>query len=157
MDGKKMATKSNTIRAAALNADPGKAAAVERERARLMELFTGIPDNKKEFVLDAVQHAAWLGITIQELQRDIDERGPVVPFQNGKGQSGLQANPACKTLKDFQTLYNSIFRSLLPVLPEKYRRHSKLESFLSDSEEVSESFPCDDGFDNGLPLNLDNV
>ena len=108
-----------TSAAAAALADPGKAARVEQERARIMELFAGADLNKLDFIRDAVQQVAWLGITILELQAQIDETGPVVPYQNGKGQSGLQQNPACKILKDYQQLYNTQFRALLPVLPDK--------------------------------------
>ncbi len=136
--------KSEIIRAVTLNADPGKAAAVEQERARLMDLFTGADPNKLDFIRDAVQQLAWLQITIGELQRDIDERGPVVPFQNGKNQEGLQANPACKTLKDFQQLYNTQFRALLPVLPDKPQRKGKLSEFMDEyRHEAEELFPCE--------------
>lgn len=127
---------------AALVADPEKEEKVNQERARLMALFTGADENKKNFIRDAVQQVAWLGVTIMELQAEIDKNGPVVPFQNGRNQSGLQANPACKTLKDFQTLYNTQFRALLPVLPDKINNAGKLADF----------FKCDD-----LPLDMDNV
>ncbi len=104
------------------NSDPVKAAKVEQERTRFMELFANADENKLDFIRDHVQQLAWLGITIQELQADVDERGPVVSFQNGKDQTGLQANPACKILKDYQQLYNTQFRALLPILPEKVKR-----------------------------------
>lgn len=110
--------------------DPDKAQRVEAERARLMELFAGADENRLDFIRDAVQQLAWLGLTILELQEDIDQRGPVVPYQNGQNQTGLQANPACKTLKDFQTLYNTQFRALLPVVPEKQTGSGKLADFL---------------------------
>lgn len=121
---------NKTIRPAAV--DQVKAERVLAEQARLMELFTGADPNKLDFIRDAVQQVAWLGITILELQADVDERGPVVTFKNGKNQEGLQANPACKILKDYQQLYNTQFRALLPVLPEGRRRPSKLDEFKLD-------------------------
>ena len=99
--------------------DPDKAAKVEQERARLMDLFAGADANKLDFIREQVKQLAWNGITIVELQAEIDEKGPVLPFDNGGNQRGYQANPACKTLKDFQTLYNAQFKALLAVLPEK--------------------------------------
>lgn len=122
--------------AAALNVDPGKTARVEQERARLMGLFAGADENKLDFIRDAVQQVAWLGITILELQSDIDEKGPVLPFQNGQTQKGLQANPACKMLIDCQKLYNTQFRALLPVLPEKVTGPGKLAAFFTDDLEL---------------------
>lgn len=113
-------------------ADPGKADRVRAERERLMELFAGADENKIAFIRDAVQQVAWLGVSIHELQSEIDKRGSVVHYQNGQNQSGLQANPACKTLKDFQTLYNAQFRALLSVLPDKPAGMNKLEAFRLD-------------------------
>ena len=110
-----------TRAAAAALADRGKAAMVQQEQKRLMELFNGADENRLDFIRDAVCQVAWLNVTIIELQSDIDERGPVIPYQNGKTQSGLQANPSAKLLKDFQVLANTLFRALLPVLPEKPR------------------------------------
>lgn len=137
-----------TIQAAA---DQGKTERVRAEQARLMELFTGADPNKLDFIRDAVSQLAWLGITIIELQTEIDERGPVVPYQNGRDQTGLQANPACKILKDYQQLYNTLFRALLPVLPDRQRGRGKLEEFMNDYNPDG-LFPCDD-----LPLDTDNV
>ena len=144
-------SKSNSMNAAALDTDPGKAARVQAEQTRLMELFAGADPNRLDFIRDAVQQVAWLGIAILELQAEIDQRGPVVPYQNGRDQTGLQANPACKILKDYQQLYNTLFRSLLPVLPDKPRGRGKLDQFMNDYN-PDELFPCDD-----LPLDIDNV
>ena len=85
-----------------------------------------------------MQQLAWLGITIQELQADVDERGPVVPYQNGKGQSGLQANPACKILKDYQQLHNTLFRALLPVLPDRVESGGKLAALNAEFADLGD-------------------
>ena len=144
--------RNKTVQAAALNADPDKAAAVERERTRLMELFAGADPNKLDFIRDAVQQLSWLNISIQELQKDIDETGAVIPYQNGQTQKGLQQNPSCKLLTDFQKLSNTTFRALLPVLPDRPCSLGKLAAFQNDFDEVAAQFDCDD-----LPLDLDNA
>ena len=110
-----------TSAAAAVLSDSGKAATVQQEQARLMGLFNDADPNKLDFIRDAVCQVAWLGITIIELQSEIDENGPVLPYDNGGNQKGVQANPACKILKDYQQLYNTLFRALLPVLPDRPR------------------------------------
>lgn len=135
-----MSRKANAATVAIVQ-DPGKAVRVEQERARLMDLFAGADSNKMDFIRDAVQQVAWLGISILELQSQIDEKGPVLPFDNGGNQKGYQANPACKTLKDFQTLYNTQFRALLSILPDKPAGMGELRQFMIDD----------------LPLNIDDV
>lgn len=126
--------------AALVTIQDDKAARVETARGRIMALFDGADQNKTDFIRDHVQQLAWLGVTIIELQAEIDENGPVLPFDNGGCQKGYQANPACKTLKDFQTLYNAQFKALLPVLPEKSDKVDPFAAFrpLSPEEEAAE-------------------
>lgn len=126
-----------------MNQDPGKAARVEKERARIMELFAGADPNKLDFIRDAVQQLAWQSITIQELQSDIDENGTVIPYQNGRNQEGKQANPSCKLLIDCQKVFNTQFRALLPVLPDKPRSGGKLAEFRNDFDDVEAQFDLD--------------
>lgn len=111
-------------------ADPGKAARVEQERARLMELFTGADSNKMDFIRNHVQQLAWLNISISDLQAETDAAGAVVQYNNGGNQKGLQTNPACKLLIEYEKLSNTIFRALLPVVPEKQTR-DELDDFLN--------------------------
>ena len=125
-----------TKKGAVLVTDPDKAAKVEQVRARLMVLFTAADPNKLDFISDAVQQLAWLNVSIQELQKDIDKNGPVIPYQNGETQKGLQQNPSCKLLTDFQKLSNTTFRALLPVLPDKTRSIGKLEDFPLNLDDV---------------------
>ena len=127
--------RKRTPAAAALNADPGKAGRVEKERARLMELFTGADENKLDFIRDTVNQLSWLAVSILDLQAEVDEKGPVIPYKNGQNQEGLQANPACKLLIDFEKLYNTAFRALLPLVPEKPGR-DELAEFMAQ-------FDCD--------------
>lgn len=119
--------------AAAMTADPGKERRVKKERARLMALFAGVDENKTDFIKNHVQQLAWLNVSILELQTQIDAAGAVIPYDNGGGQRGSQANPACKLLIEYEKLSNTIFRALLPVVPEKSAQ-DKLFDFLEDEE-----------------------
>ena len=114
---------------AAANTDPLKKRHVRKEQARLMLLFDGADGNKMDFIRDTVNQLAWLGVTIQELQVQIDAKGVVLPYQNGENQSGYQVNPACKLLKDYQQVYNTQFRALLPLVPEKPSDYDSLDEF----------------------------
>ncbi len=109
--------------------DPEKAARVEQERARLLELFAGADPNRLDFIRETVNQLAWLAVSIQDLQNEVDEKGPVLPYMNGKNQTGVQANPACKLLIDYEKLHNTAFRALLPVLPDKVKGPDKLAEF----------------------------
>ena len=122
-------------RTIALTPEQLKAEHVRDETTRLMALFTGADENKLDFIRDTVRQLAWLSVSIQYLQAEIDEAGAVIPYQNGQTQKGLQANPACKLLIDYQKLYNTQFRALLPVLPEK-DGPDELKAFMLEYNDV---------------------
>ena len=135
--------KQKAITASLVAADPGKAASVEKERARLMELFTGADSNKMDFIRNHVQQLAWLNISISDLQAETDAAGAVVQYNNGGNQKGLQTNPACKLLIEYEKLSNTIFRALLPLVPEKAYNDDFLSDFKPDpmtEEEKEESY-----------------
>lgn len=133
------------------NTEQNKQNRVQRELVRLESIFEGITDiNKREFVQRQIEELAWLVVSASDLQREIDEKGHVVPFQNGRNQNGLQQNPGVKILNDYMKQINTITRTLLPLVPEKHVR-SKLDQFINDE------FYCGDYDDNRLPLDLDNV
>ena len=120
-----------SIQAGEAAADPGKALRVQAEEKRLNELFTGADSNKLDFIRNQVQQLAWLNISIVELQKDIDEAGAVIEYDNGGNQKGLQQNPSCKLLIEYQKLSNTVFRALLPVLPDRVET-GKFFDFMND-------------------------
>ena len=128
-------SKGTSAAAAAVVLDDDKAARVDAERARLLELFAGADGNKMDFIKCHVQQLAWLNVSIVELQEKVDAVGAVVQYDNGGNQRGLQQNPACKLLVDYEKLSNTIFRALLPVLPDRPRKKGKLEQFMNDIDD----------------------
>ena len=105
---------------------------VKRELERLETIFECIADiNKKEFVKRQIEELAWLVVSASDLQHEIDKKGHVVEFQNGRNQRGLQQNPGVKILNDYMKQINTITRTLLPVVPEK-KTGSELDDFFTN-------------------------
>lgn len=103
---------------------------VSAEIKRLMALFEGVDENKIDFIREHVRQLAWYNVRIRELQQSINEKGMTIPFQNGRNQSGLQANPDIRTLIDLQKLTNAIVKVLLPLVPEKQSDDNWSANFL---------------------------
>ena len=119
--------------------DPDKDDRVQTERIRLMGLFAGADENKLDFIQNSVQQLAWLNVSIVDLQKRVDADGAVVEYNNGGNQRGLQQNPACKLLIEYQKLSNTVFRALLPVLPERVAP-GKLADLMA---EFDSAFDCE--------------
>ena len=78
--------------------DPEKAKRVKAEYKRLSDLFTGIDENKRDFVQQQIKQLAWLNISIRDLQDRIDQFGTLVQYDHGGGQSGVTTNPEVKIM-----------------------------------------------------------
>ena len=113
--------------------DPEKAKRVKAEYKRLSDLFTGIDENKRDFVQPQIKQLAWLNISIRDLQDRIDQFGTLVQYDHGGGQSGVTTNPEVKIMNEYQKLATSITRTLHTIVPVKeIAKTDKLASFFDD-------------------------
>ena len=101
---------------------------VNKERRRLLKLFEGIDENKKDFVKEQVTNLAWYTVSVKILQERIDEYGTMIRYDNGGGQSGYKENPDVKTMLGYQKNVNDITRQLTDLVPAK-RKESRLAAF----------------------------
>jgi len=115
--------------------DPEKLQRVAEELERLQETFKGIDGNKHDFVQRHIEQLAWYNVSIADLQAKVDQTGTMISYDNGGGQSGERANPDIKTLMDYQKVCNTIFRTLISLVPERTGL-GKLDAFMLDLDEV---------------------
>lgn len=110
--------------------DPAKEKRVKKELKHLVEIFSDIDDNKRDFVQRHIEQLAWYYVSIADLQASVDQWGTLVPYDNGGGQSGVKTNPDIKTLMDYQKACNTIVRTLLSLVPEgNNSKHRDLDQF----------------------------
>lgn len=105
---------------------------VSAEIKRLMALFEGVDENKTDFIREHVRQLSWYNVRIRELQQSINEKGVTIPYQNGRNQTGMQANPDLKALIDLQKLTNPIVKTLLPLVPEKQEKTDFFAEFMDE-------------------------
>jgi len=113
--------------------EKSKAYLVGREKRRLLKLFEGIDENKKNFVKEQVTNLAWYTVSVKILQEQIDENGTMIEYNNGGGQSGLKENPDVKTMLGYQKNVNDITRQLTDLVPAR-KKESRLAAFARASE-----------------------
>lgn len=105
-----------------------KEKAIKKELGRLTKLFKNIPENKKTLIDGLVKQSAWMFVTLQELQEDLNDAGLVEDFKNGK-QQFVRENSLNKTYISLQKNYLATFKELMSYLPDE-DKEDELEAFL---------------------------
>lgn len=110
---------------------------IKREFSRLKRIFKDLDKNKLQTVESLIKNAAFMAVSLEELQEIINEEGYTVEYQNGANQSGTKQSDAVKThsvrLSRSSVRLRRGSRSLLGRLQEglrepcrKYRREERL-------------------------------
>ena len=67
---------------------------VKDEYWRLRKCYSGISGNKLKIVLKLIARAAFMAVTLEDLEKYISEHGCTEEYQNGENQYGRKKNPA---------------------------------------------------------------
>lgn len=102
---------------------------INTEIKKLNKLFSKIDQKAKKAVHSLIENAAFMSITLDDLQRTINENGVVSEYQNGENQWGTKKSPEVE-------IYNSMIKNHMIVIKQ-------LTDLLPKQEKPVE----DDGFD----------
>lgn len=104
---------------------------IRKENTRLLKLYAALPANKLEIVTPLIQNAAFLKVTLEDLQTEINNQGCVDTYQNGKEQSGKKASAEISAYNTSLKNYTTIIEKLDKMLPPEQKK-SKLDAFAND-------------------------
>lgn len=113
-----------------------KEAKIKKEIKRYSQLFAGMDESKKQVASALIEKAAFMGVSLDELQEIIDGKGYVETYQNGANQSGYKK---CSEVEIYNTMiknYGTIIKQLNDMLPdskvaETKRAGEELAKFLA--------------------------
>lgn len=91
---------------------------IKKEIAKLKKIFKEIPEDKKKLCEKLIQNAAFMSVTLEELQETVIQEGAIASFVNGNGFSVLQEHPAQKSYNAMINRYSSVIRQLQDLLPD---------------------------------------
>lgn len=89
------------------------------EIARLRDVFNDIPQDRKSLAEKAIQRAAWLVVSLEELEQCIDRAGFISEYQNGENQWGTKKNPDVETHNSMSQRFTQVMDYLYKMLPDK--------------------------------------
>ena len=101
---------------------------IRKEIARLRRVFKDLDKNKLQTVESLIKNAAFMTVSLEELQEIINEEGYVVEYQNGENQYGTKQSDAVKTHIAMTKNHASIVKQLAELVPPERKKESKLQA-----------------------------
>ena len=111
--------------------DLSKDQRIYEEYARMKELFSAMPENELMFCDPLLQNAAFMKVTLEDLQEAINQNGVTDSYQNGANQSGTKASADLQAYNSLAKVYNALMDKLSAKLPKEIRR-SKLAAMMDE-------------------------
>ena len=116
-----------------------KAKRIRKEENRLKKIYKNLEGQKKQTAQGLIQRAAFMRVTLEDFEADLDQNGFVEMFQQGKDQDPYERKrPVADLYNSMNTSYQKIVKQLTDLLPK------------------DEPKPEDDGFGRSVGGRLDD-
>jgi len=100
------------------NIDPQKSDKIKKERNRLRRQFSSIRPNKKRVVEGLIDRAAFLRVSLEELELDLNTNGYTEWFKQGNQDPYLRRRPQADLHISFTSNYQKAIKALTDLLPK---------------------------------------
>lgn len=107
-----------------------KTTRIKREKDRIMEVFKDLEPNKLKTCSALIDRAAYITISLEDLEEQLNDSGWVETYQNGENQYGLKKSAAADVHISLTKNLNAIIKQLLDLAPPA-KKESKLEAMMS--------------------------
>ena len=105
---------------------------IKKETRRLKAVFKDLDPNKLKTVDALIARAAYITITLQELEEDLNQEGWIEEYQNGRNQSGLKKSAKAEVHISLTKNLNAIMKQLLDLVPPAQKKESKLAAMMRE-------------------------
>lgn len=98
--------------------DKTKESLINSEIKRLNKIFGLKGEDAKGFQQELIQNAAFMAVSLRELQGIINECGYSDEYQNGKDQTGMKKTPEVDIYNTMIKNFNTTMKQLYEMLPD---------------------------------------
>ena len=102
--------------------DLAKEERIKRELSRLTRIYKVLPKHKLAIVTPLLENAAFMRITLEDLQASINENGCSDEYKNGENQYGKKAAADLQAYNSLIKNYNMVSDRLEKLLPPEQRQ-----------------------------------
>lgn len=103
---------------------------IKKEKNRLLKLFKDLEPNKRQTCQALIERAAFITVSLEDIEEQLNEIGFTEYYQNGETQSGWKKSAAADVHISLTKNLNAIIKQLLELVPAAQKR-SKLEELRS--------------------------
>ena len=93
-----------------------KDARIKKEKLRLSGIFKLLPDDAKKTAEKLIDNAAFMAVTLEDLQEYINEHGCTETYQNGANQSGKKKSSEVEVYNTMIKNYKAVIDTLLGLI-----------------------------------------
>lgn len=104
-----------------------KEAAIRKEELRLKRAFRDLDKNKMSTVKQLISTAAFLSVTLRDLEEEINRNGVTEEYQNGANQYGVKQSAAAVTHIAMTKNLTAIMKQLADLVPAEKKKKSRLQ------------------------------
>ena len=88
-----------------------------KEFSRIKRILKDIPKNRKDAALSLMKNAAFMTVTLDDLQDEINEKGCISEYKNGENQFGTKKSPEVEVYNAMIKNHSSIIKQLTDLIP----------------------------------------
>ena len=85
---------------------------IKSEKRKLNEIFKELDENVKKTVESLIEEAAFMAVSLAELQEKINEKGYTEEYQNGANQKGVKKSSEVE-------IYNTMIKNYMAVVKQR--------------------------------------
>ena len=102
---------------------------IDSERERLQEVFKDLEPNKLRTCQALIDRAAFITVSLEDLEEQLNETGWVETYQNGENQYGMKKSAAADVHISLTKNLNAIVKQLLELVPPA-QKESRLAAMM---------------------------
>ena len=104
-----------------------KESRINSELERLYEIFKDVPEDDLNLVSSLIKNAAFMAVTLEDLQDIINRKGTTEKYKNGANQFGLKKRPEVE-------LYNVMIKNHAAIIKQLGELQPKNPFGISETE-----------------------
>lgn len=91
---------------------------INKERDKLAKVYQSLPDYSKKINEKLIDNAAFMAVTLEDLQSVINVKGCIEKYQNGANQYGTKKSSEVDVYNTMIKNYKSVIDTLNSLLPK---------------------------------------